>query len=156
MVGLEYNYIKDNYRDFNNLIYQTLERHPYTDAEARNNFKQVVHDYITFLYVLNEYNTTFDTTLQPHKEYSKKLFQLCDKFKNDVNYIKDTQVEGFVKTLQSQMRNYLHDDCDIKLYKVMKEWHSNAAFTKEEIAKPKSQLDSMKERAFKTLQNKLG
>jgi hypothetical protein len=154
MTGIEYNYIRDNYKDFSNLIYQTLERHPYQDAQTRENFKEVVSDYLVFLYQLNDYNTIFDTTLQPHKEYSKKLGQLCDKFKKNPNYIQDSQVEGFVKTLQSQMRNYLHEDCDKRLYKVMKEFHTEVAWSKE-VEKPVSRLNNLKEQAFNTLQNKL-
>ncbi len=130
-----YNYIKENYTEFVNMIYGTLDRVPITNQEARNNFRNsTLPDYIKFLYDLNYLSIDRNNPLNSQKEYCDKLFILCDRIKKN-GLEKEIPMESarkFIEKLQQYMKEWAHNDLDDELKKQERVYYTDVAFSKEE------------------------
>lgn len=128
-----FNYIKENYKVFSNLIYGNVDRLPVKDQEARTNFKSIVIDYINFLHDLQFLSIPSYSSLDKQVQYSKKLFILCDRLKSKSleEVIPDDAVEGFCVKLQEHMKDWAHNDLDIELKKLEREHYTNLAFSRD-------------------------
>lgn len=133
-----YNYIKENYSEFVNMIYGTLDRVPITNQEARSNFRNfTLPDYIKFLYDLNFLNIDRNNPLNSQKEYCDKLFILCDRVRKNglEKEIPTNSASKFVEKLQQYMKEWAHNDLDDELRKQERVYFTNLAFSKEEPAR---------------------
>jgi hypothetical protein len=132
-----YNYIKENYKEFVNMIYGTLDRVPITNQEARDNFRNyTLPDYIKFLYDLNFLTMDRNNPLNSQKEYCEKLFILCDRVRKNglESEIPNQSAVKFIEKLQQYMKDWAHNDLDDELKKQERVYYTALAFNKEEPA----------------------
>ena len=121
--------IKENYGTFLSMIFKTLDRKQVTNQEARNNYKQVLLDYCFFLYSLAPLNITPQSPLRAHYEYAEKLNILLGRYLNIGNdFLTDDNLQSFLVKLQDMMRDYLHQDLDIELYRAEHEHYRREAW----------------------------
>lgn len=121
--------IKENYGKFLSMIFKTLDRKPVTDKEARDNYKQVLLDYCYFLYSLAPLEINHLSKLRNQYEYAEKLDILLGRYLSIGNdFLSDEKVESFLVKVQDMMRDYLHQDLDIELYKAEKEHYTKGAW----------------------------
>lgn len=135
MANINFNYIKENYKEFTNMIYGTLDRLPIRDKEARYNFRNItLPDYISFLYNLQFLHVDKLNSLHSQQEYCNKLFLLCDKVKKNglENTIPEKNIEHFCSTLQNYMKDWAHNNLDDELKKQERVLYTQLAFNKEE------------------------
>lgn len=121
--------IKENYGTFLSMILKTLDRKSVTNQEARNNYKEVLLDYCYFLYSLAPLNIKPNSPLRTQYEYGEKLNILLGRYISIGNeFLSDDKVESFLVKLQDMMREYLHQDLDIELYKTEHEHYTREAW----------------------------
>jgi|14BtaG_2_1085337.scaffolds.fasta_scaffold141664_2 hypothetical protein len=121
--------IKENYGTFLSMIFKTLDRKSVTDKEARMNYKQVLLDYCFFLYSLTPLNITPQSPLRAQYEYGEKLDILLGRYLSiGDEFLSDDKVESFLVKIQDMMRDYLHQDLDIELYKAEHEHYTDGAW----------------------------
>lgn len=112
------NNITQNYGTFLSMILKTLDRKKVTDSEARANYKEVLLDYCFFLYSLSFLNINQQSKLKAQFDYCEKLNILLGRYNSIGNeFLSDDKVESFLLQLQNMMRDYLHQDLDVELYK---------------------------------------
>lgn len=158
--------IKENYGTFLSMIFKTLDRKQVINQEERNNYKQVLLDYCFFLYSLTPLNITPQSPLRAQYEYAEKLNILLGRYLSiGDEFLSDDKVESFLIKIQDMMRDYLHQDLDIELYREEHEYYSREAWIngsnkgtksewvwQEEKAETiKSALERHKDLAFKNL-----
>ena len=130
-----------------------LDRKPVTDKQARENYKQVVWDYIMDLQHLEPINVLPQSPAIEQKKYLDNLLVLADRWNSIGNeFLSDDKVEPFLIKLQEMCREYLHNDLDKQFYLERQTHYTELAFTKEETGiAPPTLLRNLKERAFKNL-----
>lgn len=121
--------IKENYGTFLSMIFKTLDRKPVTNQEARNNYKEVLLDYCAFIYSLAPLNIKHDSPLRTQYEYAEKLNILLGRYKSiGDEFLSESKLEAFLVKLQDMMRDYLHQDLDIELYRAEHEHYTREAW----------------------------
>jgi len=65
-------YIQQNYGTFLKMMFETLDRRETTDLETRNNYKEVLIDYLQFIYQLSPLPHSSELALQ--QKYIDALF----------------------------------------------------------------------------------
>lgn len=158
-----YNYIKENYRAFTNMLYESVDNYPvgkWTDKEERDGFKiHVLSDYITFLYEMNYLTIQSNNPLYSQYEYSKKLFILCDRYKSGGfnNAIPESGIKSFIELLSENIKDFVTNDLMIELKKQEKEHYTKMAFAYKDEPSASSQyngrLAQLKEEALKSKNN---
>jgi hypothetical protein len=130
-----------------------LDRKPITNQEARENYKEVIWDYLQDLDTLEPINVDKTSTAYEQKEYLLKLITLSDRWNSiGTDFLSDDKVEPFLKKLQDMCREYLHNDLHKEFYRLRQVHYTNLAFTKEDTSMaPPTLLANLKERAFKNL-----
>lgn len=121
------NTIHQNYSTFIKMMFETLDRKETTDLEARNNYKSVLMDYCQFLYKLSPLPSIPEFVSQ--QNYLVRLDTLLQRYKNiGSDFIEDSNLETFLITLQNNMRDYIHQNLETKIYEHEKKYYSNLAW----------------------------
>ena len=101
------------------MVLSTLNRKSVVDIEARENYKEVIWDYIQDIEKLEKINVTPQSSAHKHKEYLNKLFILNERYQsigNDI--IPQTHLDSFLNTLQEMMRDYLYHKVYLEIYRL--------------------------------------
>jgi len=112
------NYISRNYGTLLELMFSTLNRKAITDEEARNNYKDVMLEYCTFLHRLSdiELSNVLNAKLNHQKAFLDKLDKLTERYKSiKEDAIPNESVEAFLKNVQEHMRHWVNNDLNIDL-----------------------------------------
>jgi len=152
-----YNYIKENYGEFINMIYSMIDKKPVENQIQRDKFKTIaLPDYIHFLYNLNYLPIGKENILYQHQEYSNKLFLLCDKvYKNGLETVlPDDKVNSFCNMLEKMVKDWAHNELYLELKTQEKEYYTKLSFNKEVSAQTQyrdriNQLKNQTEKNFK-------
>ena len=103
-----------------NLFFMTLsvlDKKPITDIEARNNYKEVIWEYINDLSTLETIYVDVSNPAYKHKTYLDKLLVLTDRWKSlGDDAIPDDKVDQFLTNLQDNMRDYLNKNLQSDFY----------------------------------------
>ncbi len=162
-MALEYNYIKENFRAFSEMLNETVDAYPvgsWENKDERDGFKiYLLSDYIMFLYNMNYLPIQANNPLYKQKEFCKKLFIMCDRYKSGglYNAIPKDKISQFIDMLGEHIKEYVNNELDLELKKQEKQFYSKMAFAYKDEPNPVQQyngrLAQLKEEAFK---NNLG
>lgn len=135
------------------MVLSVLNRKPITDKQARENYKQVLFDYILDLESLEKINPLPNTSAMKHKQYLEKLLIMNDRFERIGNdFLEDDSVELFLSKLQDMMRDYLNEDLDNVFFNLRKDYYSNLCKSNpSESTQNYNRLSQLKEMAFSNL-----
>jgi len=101
------------------MVLSTLDRKSVVDIQARENYKEVIWDYIQDIEKLENINVTPQSSANKHKEYLNKLFILNERYQgigNDI--IPQTHLDSFLNTLQDMMSDYLYHKVYLEIYRL--------------------------------------
>lgn len=130
-----------------------LDRKSVTDKQARENFKQVIWDYLMNLQQLEPINVPPQSPAIEQKKFLDNLLVLADRWNSiGKEFLSDDKIEPFLIKLQEMCREYLHNDLDNEFFRLRQVHYTNLAFSKEnnEIA-PKTLLSNLKEQALRNI-----
>ena len=135
------------------MTYSVLKRKPITDLETRNNYKEVVWDYINQLSTLEPIYVDVSNPAYSHKTYLDKLLILTNRWKSlGDDAIPDDKLEQFLTNLQNNMREFLNKNLQSDFYQLRKTHYSKLSWgTKELEIAPSTRLNDLRERAFSNL-----
>jgi len=130
-----------------------LDRKQTTDIEARNNYKEVVWDYISELSTLEPIYVEVNNSAYKHKTYLDKLLTLTDRWLSlGDEAIPLDKVEQFLTTLQDNMRDYLNKNLKSDFYQLRKTHYTKLAFgSKDMEIAPPTRLADLREKAFSNI-----
>lgn len=112
-------------------VLSVLKRKEVSDKEARQNFEEVIWDYINNIQSTDDLEIDSTKNSYQHKTYYEKLKILAERYKHIGNeVISDDKVEDFLNDLQNRMRDYLYDDVESELYQLRKKHYTKSAFNK--------------------------
>jgi hypothetical protein len=139
-----------------NLFFMTLsvlDKKPITDIEARNNYKEVIWEYINDLSTLETIYVDVSNPAYKHKTYLDKLLVLTDRWKSlGDDAIPDDKVEQFLTNLQDNMRDYLNKNLQSDFYQLRKTHYTKLAWGPKDLEiAPSTRLNDLRERAFSNL-----
>jgi len=114
------------------LMFDALNRKEVTDLEARNNYKSVLDEYITFLHRLSfiQLSSTLNIKMNKQTEFLNKLDTLAVRNKSigSVETIPDNKLEMFLVNVQNYMRDWIDDDyLEIELRTEESKYFSNTS-----------------------------
>jgi hypothetical protein len=114
------------------LMFDALNRKEVTDLEARNNYKSVLDEYITFLHRLSfiQLSSTLNIKMNKQTEFLNKLDTLAVRNKSigSVETIPDNKLEMFLVNVQNYMRDWIDDDyLEIELRAEESKYFSNTS-----------------------------
>jgi hypothetical protein len=114
------------------LMFDALNRKEVTDLEARNNYKSVLDEYITFLHRLSfiQLSSTLNIKMNKQTEFLNKLDTLAVRNKSigSVETIPDNKLEMFLVNVQNYMRDWIDDDyLEIELRTQESKYFSNTS-----------------------------
>lgn len=107
------NTIKRNKGALHSLLFDTLDRKPISDIEARNNYRDILFDYCSFLHRLSaiELSSTLNLKLKKQYDFVSKLDTLAQRYKSiGTECIADKNVEAFLNNVQNHMRDWIDAD----------------------------------------------
>lgn len=136
------------------MVYSVLNRKPITDLEARNNYKEVVWDYIQDLESLEYINVLPHSSAFKHQEYLNKLIVLDNRYKSIGNdFLPNSHTDAFLSTLQDMMRDYLDNDIHLEIYKLEHNHYSDLVRNVEPSASTQNygRLQQLKQMAHKNM-----
>lgn len=130
-----------------------LDKKPITDLEQRNNFKEVVWDYITELITLEPIYVEVNNPAYQHKLYLEKLLTLTDRWKSIGSDVVPTdKVDKFLSGLQDNMREYLNRNLKSDFYQLRKSHYTKLAYSQKEMEiAPSTRLNDLREKAFSNI-----
>jgi hypothetical protein len=130
-----------------------INRKEITDLESRNNYKQVIFDYIGDLITLEPIYVEVNNPAYKHKTYLDKLLVLTDRWKSlGDDAIPEDKVEQFLTNLQDNMREYLNKNLQSDFYQLRKSHYTKLSWgTKELEIAPSTRLNDLRERAFSNM-----
>jgi hypothetical protein len=139
-----------------NLFFMTLsvlDKKPITDIQARNNYKEVIWEYINDLSTLETIYVDVSNPAYKHKTYLDKLLVLTDRWKSlGDDAIPDDKVEQFLTNLQDNMREYLNKNLQSDFYQLRKTHYTKLAWGPKDLEiAPSTRLNDLRERAFSNL-----
>ena len=115
------------------LMFDALNRKEVTDLEARNNYKSVLDEYITFLHRLSfiqRLSSTLNIKMNKQVEFLNKLDTLSVRNKNigSEETIPNDKLEAFLTNIQNYMREWIDADyLEIELREEEFKWFSNTS-----------------------------
>jgi hypothetical protein len=114
------------------LMFDALNRKEVTDLEARNNYKSVLDEYITFLHRLSyiQLSSKLNNKLNKQVELLNKLDTLSVRNKNigSIGAIPDNKLEAFLINIQNYVRDWIDADYfDTELRDEEFKWFSNSS-----------------------------
>lgn len=123
------NFITRNKGTLQRLLFNTLDRKQVTNQEDRNNYKDVLLDYSTFLHSLSFVDVSeLNIKLNKQRQFLDKLDTLSQRYKSIGNEcIPASNVEQFLTNIQDHMRDWIDNDLDIELRKEETKYFSNAS-----------------------------
>lgn len=129
------NFITRNKSALLNLVFNTLDRKQVTNQEDRNNYKDILLDYINFLHNLSFVDISqLNIKLNKQRQFLDKLDTLSQRYKSiGDECIPEKNVEAFLINIQDHMRDWLHNDLDI-LLKIEEARYFNTASSKLEMS----------------------
>lgn len=94
------------------LILNTLDRKAVIDQEARNNYRDLIYDYIDFLHRLSFIEIdTLNIKLNKHKTLLNKLETLAQRYKSiGDEVVREDGVEAFLILIQDHIRDWIDND----------------------------------------------
>ena len=143
-----------------NLFFMTLsvlDKKPITDIEARNNYKEVIWEYINDLSTLETIYVDVSNPAYKHKTYLDKLLVLTDRWKSlGDDAIPDDKVEQFLTNLQDNMRDYLNKNLQSDFYQLRKTHYTKLAWGPKDLEiAPSTRLNDLRERAFSNIKSRV-
>lgn len=128
------NFITRNKGALLNLLFNTLDRKPITNQEDRNNYKDVLLDYSTFLHNLSFVDVSqLNIKLNKQRQFLDKLDTLSQRYKSiGDEAIPEKNVEEFLINIQDHMKDWLNNDLDDAL-KIEEARYFNTASSKLEM-----------------------
>jgi len=114
------------------LVFDALNRKEVTDLEARNNYKSVLDEYITFLHRLSfiQLSTTLNVKMNKQVDFLNKLDTLSVRNKSigSVETIPNDKLEAFLTNIQRHMREWIDADyLETELRTEEYKWFSNSS-----------------------------
>lgn len=130
-----------------------LEKKSITDVQQRNDFKEVIWDYLTELITLEPIYVEVTNPAYQHKIYLEKLLTLTDRWKSIGSDVVPTdKVEQFLTTLQDNMREYLNRNLKSDFYQLRKTHYTKLAYSQKEMEiAPPTRLADLREKAFSNI-----
>lgn len=116
------------------LVFDALDRKEVTDLEARNNYKSVLDEYITFLHRLSyiqQLSSTLNNKMNKQVEFLNKLDTLSVRNKKIGNEqtIPNDKLEVFLTNIQNHMRDWIYADyLEIELRAEETKWFNAVAY----------------------------
>ena len=107
------NTINRNKGTLHSLLFDTLNRKKVTDLEARNNYKDLVFDYCSFLHRLSaiQLSSTLNSKLNKQYKFLEKLEVLSNRYKSiGSDAIPNDKFEDFLENLQTHIREWIDAD----------------------------------------------
>lgn len=112
-------------------ILSVLSRKEVSDIEARNNFIEVIWDYIDSIHTTEDLEIQSNKQSYQHKVFYDKLKVLAERFKTiGDEVVPDNKVEDFLIELQNNIREYLYNNVEFELYELRRSHYSKLAFNK--------------------------
>lgn len=129
------NFITRNKGALLNLVFHTLNRKEVTNQEDRNNYKDVLLDYVTFLHNLSFVDVSqLNNKLNKQKTFLDKLDTLSQRYKSiGDEAIPEKNLEQFLISIQEHMTEWINNDLDIEL-KIEEARYFNTASSKLEMS----------------------
>jgi hypothetical protein len=123
------NFITRNKGALLSLMFDTLDRKSITNQEDRNNYKDILLDYCTFLHRLSFVDISeLNIKLNKQRVLLDKLDTLTQRYKSiGIDCIPDKSVESFLTNIQEHMRDWLNSDLNIELWKEEVRYFTNAS-----------------------------
>jgi hypothetical protein len=106
------NYITRNKGALLNIMFDTLDRKQVTNQEDRNNYKDLLLDYCTFLHRLSFIDISgLNIKLNKQRVLLDKLDTLSQRYKSiGIDCIPEKSVESFLSNIQEHMRDWINND----------------------------------------------
>ena len=106
------NFITRNKGALLNLMFDTLDRKQVTNQEDRNNYKDLLLDYCTFLHRLSFIDVSgLNIKLNKQRVLLDKLDTLSQRYKSiGIDCIPEKSVESFLTNIQEHMRDWINND----------------------------------------------
>lgn len=106
------NFITRNKGALLNLMFDTLDRKQVTNQEDRNNYKDLLLDYCTFLHRLSFIDVSgLNIKLNKQRVLLDKLDTLSQRYKSiGIDCIPEKSVESFLSNIQEHMRDWINND----------------------------------------------
>ena len=122
------------------LLFDTLDRKPVSDIEARNNYKDLLFEYCGFLHRLSaiELSSTLNLKLNKQFEFMNKLDTLAQRYKSiGAESIREDGIEAFLTLIQDNMREWVNADyLEKDLRAEETKWFNSASNSKEPQTTP--------------------
>ena len=106
------NFITRNKGALLNIMFDTLDRKQVTNQEDRNNYKDLLLDYCTFLHRLSFIDISgLNIKLNKQRVLLDKLDTLSQRYKSiGIDCIPEKSVESFLSNIQEHMRDWINND----------------------------------------------
>lgn len=147
------NFITRNKGALLSLMFDTLDRKVITDKNDRDNYKDVLMDYCTFLHRLSFINVSeLNHRLSKQVSLLSKLDTLSQRYKSiGIDCIPDKSVDAFLSNIQDNMREWINNDLDYDLYIEETKYFTGASSKVEMSTSP--MLERKKSEAVDVLMN---
>jgi hypothetical protein len=147
------NYLSKNQKQLTNMLFETLDLIPVSDAEARNHFKAELSSYVHILFRVNDIHNLLDyDKVMKQYQFSQKLFTLCDRYKSGglPQNLKDNPTE-FIRAVQAKMLEVCEDGFSTELRKAEAKDAYDKAYGKLDEEVQTGRLSNLKENALKNI-----
>lgn len=135
-------------------VLSVLNRKEINDFDERNNFKEVIWNYIYNLQKSENLEIDANKNSYKHKIFYDKLKTLAERYKNvGDEVVPSDKVDDFLILLQSNMRDYLYNDVESELYELRHKHYTKIAWDKSNNA-PKTHMQQLKEDMIANLSKK--
>lgn len=136
-------------------VLSVLNRKEVTDYDARNNFKEVIWNYINVIQQTEDLEIDSSSKSYNHKVFYEKLKVLSERYKNvGDEVVPSHKLDDLLELLQNNMRDFLYDDVESELYNIKKKHYTKLSFDKNVSNVPKSNLQRLKDDMMANLSNK--
>ena len=136
-------------------VLSVLNRKEVTDYDARNNFKEVIWNYINVIQQTEDLEIDSSSKSYNHKVFYEKLKVLSERYKNvGDEVVPSHKLDDFLELLQNNMRDFLYDDVESELFNIKKKHYTKLAFDKNVSNVTKSNLQRLKDDMMANLSNK--